>query len=125
MTEAATSKKKLHLCGRQFTLLRSRLWETAPQGNNYLLTILPPHFAQPREYLLTFLYVLIQTLIHCNFFAILRRAEFKRPVKLIQQVKIAHSFLKSTSNYFHVNILSLPIFHIWLWKNVSKPTFKN
>ena len=30
------------------------------------------------------------------------------PVKLIKQVKIAHSFLQFVSNQFHVIILSLP-----------------
>ena len=33
----------------------------------------------------------------------------KGPVKLIKQVKIAHSFLQSVSNQFHVIILSLPM----------------
>ena len=33
----------------------------------------------------------------------------KEPVKLIQRVKIAHSFLKSVSNLFHFTILSLPM----------------
>ena len=32
---------------------------------------------------------------------------FKGPVKLIKRVKIAHSFLQSLSNQFHVIILSL------------------
>ena len=31
------------------------------------------------------------------------------PVKLIKRVKIAHSFLQSESNQFHVIILSLPM----------------
>ena len=31
----------------------------------------------------------------------------KEPVKLIKRVKIAHSFLQSVSNQFHVIILSL------------------
>ena len=31
----------------------------------------------------------------------------KGPVKLIKRVKIAHSFLQSVSNQFHVIILSL------------------
>ena len=31
------------------------------------------------------------------------------PVKLIKQVKIAHSFLKSVSNQFHVTILNFPM----------------
>ena len=34
MTSAATSKKKLHVCVHQFSLLHSRLWATAPHGNN-------------------------------------------------------------------------------------------
>ena len=33
----------------------------------------------------------------------------KGPVKLIQRVKIAHSFLQSVSNLFHFIILSLPM----------------
>ena len=33
----------------------------------------------------------------------------KGPVKLMQWVKIAHSFLQSVSNQFHVIILSLPM----------------
>ena len=33
----------------------------------------------------------------------------KGPVKLIQRVKIAHSFLRSVSNQFHFIILSLPM----------------
>ena len=33
----------------------------------------------------------------------------KGPVKLIKRVKIAHSFLQSVSNQFHVNMLSLPV----------------
>ena len=33
----------------------------------------------------------------------------KGPVKLIMRVKIAHSFLQSVSNQFHVIILSLPM----------------
>ena len=32
----------------------------------------------------------------------------KGPVKLIKRVKIAHSFLQSVSNQFHVIISSLP-----------------
>ena len=35
--------------------------------------------------------------------------EVKGPVKLIKRVKIAHSFLQSVSNQFHVIILSLPM----------------
>ena len=34
---------------------------------------------------------------------------YKGPVRLIKQVKIAHSFLQSVSNQFHVIILSLPM----------------
>ena len=33
----------------------------------------------------------------------------KGPVKLIKRVKIAHSFLQSVSNQFHVITLSLPM----------------
>ena len=33
----------------------------------------------------------------------------KGPVKLIKWAKIAHSFLQSASNQFHVIILSLPM----------------
>ena len=45
----------------------------------------------------------------------------KGPVKLIQRVKIAHSFLELVSNLFHYIILSLSMyFYAWLWKNVSK-----
>ena len=33
----------------------------------------------------------------------------KGPVKLIKQVKIAHSFLRFVSGQFHVIILSLPM----------------
>ena len=33
----------------------------------------------------------------------------KRPVKLIKRVKIAHSFLQSVSDQFHVIIFSLPM----------------
>ena len=48
------------------------------------------------------------------------------PVKLIKRVKIAHSFLQSVSNQFHVVILSLPmLFYKWLSKNFSKTTSKN
>ena len=36
-------------------------------------------------------------------------ARGKGPVKLIKRVKIAHSFLQSVSNQFHVIILSLPM----------------
>ena len=34
---------------------------------------------------------------------------YKGPVKLMQRVKIAHSFLQSVSDQFHVVILSLPM----------------
>ena len=34
---------------------------------------------------------------------------YKGPVKLMQRVKIAHSFLQFVSNQFHVTILSLPM----------------
>ena len=49
------------------------------------------------------------------------------PVKLIQRVKIAHSFLQPELNLFHFIILSLTSiqFHIWLSKNFLKPTSKN
>ena len=33
----------------------------------------------------------------------------KGPVKLMKRVKIAHSFLQSVSDQFHVIILSLPL----------------
>ena len=47
----------------------------------------------------------------------------KRLVKLMQQVKIAHSFLQSVSNQFRVIIFSLPMsFYKWLSKNFLKPT---
>ena len=36
-------------------------------------------------------------------------AYVKGPVQLMQRVKIAHSFLQSVSNQFHVIILSLPL----------------
>ena len=50
----------------------------------------------------------------------------KRPVKLMQRVKIDHSFLQSVSNLFHFIVLSLPMqFYIWLSKNFSEPTSKN
>ena len=52
--------------------------------------------------------------------------KFKGPVKLIKRVKIAHSFLQSVSDQFHVIILSLPMeFYKWLSKNFSKPTSKH
>ena len=31
------------------------------------------------------------------------------PVKLVERVKIAHSFLQSVSDQFHIKILSLPM----------------
>ena len=37
------------------------------------------------------------------------RSATKGPVKLIKRVKIAHSFLQSVSDQFHVIILSLPM----------------
>ena len=44
----------------------------------------------------------------------------------MQPVKIAHSFLQSVSNQFHIIILSLPAqFYKWLSKNCSKSTSKN
>ena len=52
----------------------------------------------------------------------------KGPVKLIKRVKIAHSFLQSVSNQFHVIILSLPMsmkFCKLLSKNFLKPTSEN
>ena len=50
----------------------------------------------------------------------------KGPVKLTKRVKIAHSFLQSVSDQFHVIILSLPMYiYKWLSKNFSKPTSKN
>ena len=49
----------------------------------------------------------------------------KGHVKLMQRVKIAHSFLHFVSNLFHFMILRLSMwFHIWLSKNFSKPTSK-
>ena len=51
---------------------------------------------------------------------------YKGPVKLIQRVKIAHSFLQSALNLFHFIILSLPIsIYIELSKNFLKPNSKN
>ena len=48
------------------------------------------------------------------------------PVKLIKQVKIAHSFLLFVPNQLHVVILSLPMqFYKWLSKNFSKTTSTN
>ena len=35
--------------------------------------------------------------------------QYKGPVKLMQQLKVAHSFLQSVSNQFHFIILSLPM----------------
>ena len=44
----------------------------------------------------------------------------------MEWVKIAHSFLQSVSNQFHIIILSLPMqFYKWLLKKFSKPTSKN
>ena len=39
----------------------------------------------------------------------LEDTQHKGPVKLIKRLKIAHSFLQSVSNQFHVIILSLPM----------------
>ena len=51
---------------------------------------------------------------------------FKRTCEANAAGKIAHSFLQSVSNQFHVIILSLPMyFYKWLSKNFSKPTSKN
>ena len=50
----------------------------------------------------------------------------KGPVRLMQGVKIADSFLQSVPNLFRFIILSLPIwFYIWLSNNFSNPTSKN
>ena len=55
-----------------------------------------------------------------------RLSTFKGPVKLIKRMKIAHSFLQSVSDQFHILISSLPMqFYKWLSKNFSKPTFRN
>ena len=51
----------------------------------------------------------------------LQGAEHKGPVKLMQQVKIAHSFLQFVSDQFHIIILSLLM---WFYKWLSK-FFKN
>ena len=51
------------------------------------------------------------------------KIEQKGHVKLMQQVKIAHSTL---SNLFHFTVLSLAMLpYIWLSKNFLKPTSKN
>ena len=39
----------------------------------------------------------------------MRVEDQKGPVKLIKRVKIAHSFLQSVSDQFHIIILSLPM----------------
>ena len=44
-----------------------------------------------------------------NKFVLRNNFIYKGPVKLIKQVKIAHSFLQSVSNQFHDIILSLPM----------------
>ena len=44
-----------------------------------------------------------------HFEEILERCNQKGPVTLIKRVKIAHSFLQSASNHFHVIILSWPM----------------
>ena len=55
-----------------------------------------------------------------------RGLQHKGHVKLIKWVKIAHSFLQSVSNQFHVIILSLPMkFGKWLSKKFSKPISRN
>ena len=55
-----------------------------------------------------------------------RKLHDKGPFKLIKRVKIAHSFLQSLSNQFHIIILSLPmLFYKWLSKNFLKPISKN
>ena len=60
-------------------------------------------------------------LVATVFFVVL----IKGSVKLMQRVKIAHSFLQSVSYLFHFITLSLPMkFYIWLSKKFSKPTFK-
>ena len=47
-------------------------------------------------------------------------------MKLIQRVKIAHSFLQSVSNQFHFIISNLPMwFYICLSKNFLDPASKN
>ena len=38
----------------------------------------------------------------------------KGPVKLIQRVKIAHSFSQSVSNLFHFVTLSMPMTHAYV-----------
>ena len=44
----------------------------------------------------------------------------KGPVKMIQRMKIAHSFLQSVSNLFYFIILSLPMqFYIWLFSKLT------
>ena len=45
---------------------------------------------------------------------------YKGPVKLIQWVKIAHSFSQSVSNLFHSMILSLPVYCIGKLKIIKK-----
>ena len=58
-------------------------------------------------------------LLACHFFE-------KGSVKLMQRVKIAHSFLQSVSNLSLFIISSLPMeFYIWLSKKFLKLTSKN
>ena len=57
---------------------------------------------------------------HCD------KKRHKGPVKLTRRVKIAHSFLQSVSDQFHIIILNLPMqYYKWLSKKFSKPTSKN
>ena len=50
----------------------------------------------------------------------------KGPVRLMQRVEIAHSFLRSVSGQFHVVILGLPVcFCASLSGNLSKPAAGN
>ena len=48
---------------------------------------------------------------------------YKGPVRLMQRVKIAHSFLQSVSNQFHVIILSFS--SVVLQMPVKEPISKN
>ena len=53
-------------------------------------------------------FVMYQSLV-CNLDQATAYRILRGPVKLIQRVKIAHSFLQSLSNLFHFIILSLPM----------------
>ena len=65
--------------------------------------------------------LLVSNICHIGFIMYIR----KRPVKLIQRVKIAHSFLQPVSNLFHFIVLSLPMwFYTWLSKNFPKALLK-